>query len=326
MSSSNPYGLAELNHFGSMQRVGGKAAGFINKKFFHPSSLRNQEKLWKAQSDEGRRLKTEKEAELRREEERKVEDLKKQMYLQGQGSGSDQLFASVVATVPLSSLSAKDRKEAKQAFDEFKKRKAKLKQEKFDKLEDTNGEEAAEEDDEEAADVPVPERVLAPSMYKEDIKICGHETIWGSWFCMKAKIWGFACCKTMDRKTRCPLAPEEVVPLTKEKGQRADRGKKRRRGGKSGGDADAADVETLASGNSSSGHEPADAKRCKTDVGNGQDGVVSADNDGSNDCNVDVGASKPQENSEKTIEENSANTQKVEAIGENADSKENGMD
>ena len=36
-------GLSEISHFGSFQRVGGKAGGFINKKFFHPSSLRNQD-------------------------------------------------------------------------------------------------------------------------------------------------------------------------------------------------------------------------------------------------------------------------------------------
>ena len=72
-SSGNPMGLSEISHFGTFQRVGGKvvilcsqlvglrsfrsiqlaaassqAGGFINKKFFHPSSIRNQERLWKA--------------------------------------------------------------------------------------------------------------------------------------------------------------------------------------------------------------------------------------------------------------------------------------
>ena len=33
----------EAQSQGTMRNVGGKAGGFINKKFFHPSSIRNQD-------------------------------------------------------------------------------------------------------------------------------------------------------------------------------------------------------------------------------------------------------------------------------------------
>merc|ERR1719215_452494 len=86
---SNPYGLSEISHFGAFQRVGGKAAGFINKKFFHPSTLKNQEKLWAAQTKDERERREQQEREKRREEERNVEIMRKQLYLAGQGKTSD---------------------------------------------------------------------------------------------------------------------------------------------------------------------------------------------------------------------------------------------
>merc|ERR1712129_492371 len=69
--------------------MGGKAGGFINKKFFHPSTLRNQEKLWKAQTEDERERKKQSELEKRRDEERQIEMLRKEMYLAGQGKASD---------------------------------------------------------------------------------------------------------------------------------------------------------------------------------------------------------------------------------------------
>ena len=32
---------------GQMRNVGSKAGGFLNNKFFHPSTRRNQEKMWR---------------------------------------------------------------------------------------------------------------------------------------------------------------------------------------------------------------------------------------------------------------------------------------
>eukprot|EP00913_Durusdinium_trenchii_P018430 g17314.t1 len=79
MSTGNPYGLSEISHYGSMRNVGGKAGGFINKKFFHPSSLRNQERLWKAITADAVEKRKQDDLEKAREEERKVDALRKEI-------------------------------------------------------------------------------------------------------------------------------------------------------------------------------------------------------------------------------------------------------
>mmetsp|Transcript_24368 Transcript_24368/g.69480 ORF Transcript_24368/g.69480 Transcript_24368/m.69480 type:complete len:144 (-) Transcript_24368:2-433(-) len=126
---SNPFGLSEISHYGSMQRVGGKAAGFINKKFFHPSSLRNQEKLWKAQTEDARIRRQEKELNNQREEERQVEELRKQMYLSGQSGSPGGAFAASALSVA-EKPSGRQATEQKEAADEFKRRKALLRADK----------------------------------------------------------------------------------------------------------------------------------------------------------------------------------------------------
>ncbi|CAE8705883.1 unnamed protein product, partial [Polarella glacialis] len=51
---------------------------------------------------------------------------------------------------------------------------------------------------------------LAPStLYKEHELEKGHTSVWGSWFDPDAKKWGFACCRSLERRTRCSLLPEE---------------------------------------------------------------------------------------------------------------------
>eukprot|EP00931_Biecheleriopsis_adriatica_P057160 TRINITY_DN338_c0_g1_i1.p1 TRINITY_DN338_c0_g1~~TRINITY_DN338_c0_g1_i1.p1 ORF type:complete len:299 (-),score=87.92 TRINITY_DN338_c0_g1_i1:45-824(-) len=242
---SNPYGLTELNHFGQMQRVGGKAAGFINKKFFHPSSMRNQEKLWKAHTAAAVEQRRQSEMEKRREEERQVEELRKQMYLAGQGNSS----ASFVAAGSSDSKSERLTSDQAKALEEQKRRRAQLKQERAAKEQDAGEDDEVEalgdaeavkkeEVDEGAKAVAAPERPLTKSSYAEDRHVRGHVTVWGSWYTMEEKLWGFACCKGTDFKARCPLAPEEEEP---EKAKRGERGGKRRRKG-------AADGETPQSG------------------------------------------------------------------------------
>eukprot|EP00927_Polykrikos_kofoidii_P028500 TRINITY_DN24873_c0_g1_i1.p1 TRINITY_DN24873_c0_g1~~TRINITY_DN24873_c0_g1_i1.p1 ORF type:complete len:315 (-),score=67.70 TRINITY_DN24873_c0_g1_i1:139-1083(-) len=125
MSSGNPFGLSEISHYGSMQRVGGKAGGFINKKFFHPSSLRNQEKLWKAQTEHFRMQRQQEDLEKQRDEERKVETLRKQMYMAGQATTSDVGVATGSRSSDDGRLVAN--RDQRLAFEEEKRRREKLK-------------------------------------------------------------------------------------------------------------------------------------------------------------------------------------------------------
>jgi len=258
MSTGNPFGLSEISHFGQMRSVGGKAGGFINKKFFHPSSLRNQEKLWKAITADANLKRQQEDAEKRREEERKVEDLRKQMYISGQASSSDALFTSDVR----GSDDAAERGTAEQqrAYKETKRRKQMLRQSKLaaaatedDKEADCILELAAESKeeldtvDEEAAgvsDIQTPDlRQMLKSSYAENVVVRGHSQIWGSWFERQEQRWGFACCQVTDFKVTCPHAPlelEEAEKKTRTRGER--RGKKRK------GDDGAPETRTAALG------------------------------------------------------------------------------
>lgn len=215
--SGNPFGLSEISHYGSMQRVGGKAAGFINKKFFHPSSLANQEKLWLAISKQDKLDREEKDAECRREEERQVEALKKQMYQRGQAPGAgDSLFLSSASGIA-SELDSKQKREQRLAFDEQKKRRGMLV-------------EPASSSSSSAQDASVSSVQLAQSRYPEDVHRHGHESVWGSWFSTELSRWGYRCCETTRSRQRCPLAPDEPEVAARDKAARGDRGTKRKRG------------------------------------------------------------------------------------------------
>lgn len=242
MATGNTYGLGEISHFGSFQRVGGKAGGFINKKFFHPSSLRNQEKLWMAMSADERERKKEDELSKRREEERQVEDLRKQMYLSGQGKASDLAAATAAdAEAMKKSLSMHEKTEQRQQIDEQKRRRALVKKEHAIKegLMPSPSPEGSprasddDEDDEDGAGAPQAggtaavsaERKLAPSRYEEDVYVRGHRAVWGSWYSEDEKQWGFACCQTKEFSVACPLEPEAV----EEEPQKGRGGKRRKK-------------------------------------------------------------------------------------------------
>lgn len=275
MSSGNPFGLAEISHYGGMQRVGGKAGGFINKKFFHPSSLRNQEKLWKAMTADSMEKAKQRDAEKRREEERKVEDLRKQMYIAGQaGNASDMLFAGpgrLALSEQASGSGGGKKSEQQKAFDEQRKRRAMVKEhhaarEDAESVVLVSGDinETLEEVEEGEIDshgidkmatakiekmAERQHRLLVKSQYPEDVSVRGHTAVWGSWYTMEEKQWGFSCCKGTVHTLRCPLAPEDDG-MEKEKRPRGERTGKRRK--KGGGDSNAMDSQQSAQSSSAS--------------------------------------------------------------------------
>mmetsp|Transcript_49146 Transcript_49146/g.136581 ORF Transcript_49146/g.136581 Transcript_49146/m.136581 type:complete len:299 (-) Transcript_49146:15-911(-) len=223
MASGNPHGLSDIGHFGSFQRVGGKAAGFINKKFFHPSSLRNQEKLWKAQTEDERETRKQKELEKRREEERNVEAMRKQLYLAGQGKASDLFVQSAEAASSALDLGEREKSEQKAAVEAERRRRAQLKRARA-------ATDAEAEPGQGAADAEVEDQELAKSRYDEDNFVSGHSAVWGSWFSMEDKRWGFACCKSLEFEAECPLADEEA----KASASKVAQSKKRRKGDEGG--------------------------------------------------------------------------------------------
>jgi len=232
MASGNPFGLAELSHYGTMQRVGGKAAGFINKKFFHPSSLRNQEKLWKAQTAHSVEMRKQADMEKRREEERQIEELRKQMYLSGQATKATD-FLSVAASSSASSVDGRGLEQLKSA-EETRRRKRQLKEEHAAQILGIDSVAKTDDASTDGQGASGPQRLLAKSRYREDLHVKGHTSVWGSWFALTGdKRWGYSCCRSTTCGERCILAPEEPA---EEEGMKAKRprteprGRRRRRG------------------------------------------------------------------------------------------------
>eukprot|EP00746_Dinoflagellata_sp_MGD_P163779 gnl/MRDRNA2_/MRDRNA2_92004_c0_seq1.p1 gnl/MRDRNA2_/MRDRNA2_92004_c0~~gnl/MRDRNA2_/MRDRNA2_92004_c0_seq1.p1 ORF type:complete len:367 (+),score=121.55 gnl/MRDRNA2_/MRDRNA2_92004_c0_seq1:100-1200(+) len=217
-------GLADISHTGRMQRVGGKAAGFINKKFFHPSTLRNQEKIWAAQEEATTYHQKQKLLILRREEERAVEKMRREMILAGQGSDTQSTFLLADdKEIDPNTPEGEQFLEAKAFQAEQKRRARMLKAPQNEKkaMEDEPVEEASSGSGKKAE-----KEKMLKSSYREDHVINGHTEVWGSfWFETEKKEdggrWGYACCKEpkdasipakIARKMRCPLAPDAPAP------------------------------------------------------------------------------------------------------------------
>lgn len=60
--------------------------------------------------------------------------------------------------------------------------------------------EVEEEDEEETR------RLEESTLWKEDVFLHGHDSVWGSWYEPEAKRWGYSCCKSCQRDQPCPEA------------------------------------------------------------------------------------------------------------------------
>ena len=82
--SFNPFNQSASSNVGRMDRgLGSKAGGFVAKKFFHPTTNRNLETIWKNQEAERLQKKKDEEYEKRRQEEKQLEELRAKMAAMG---------------------------------------------------------------------------------------------------------------------------------------------------------------------------------------------------------------------------------------------------
>eukprot|EP00397_Hematodinium_sp_SG-2012_P058331 GEMP01073708.1.p1 GENE.GEMP01073708.1~~GEMP01073708.1.p1 ORF type:complete len:293 (+),score=90.83 GEMP01073708.1:77-955(+) len=179
--------------------VGSKAGGFIAKKFFHPSSIRNQEKVWKNMEKAKELEAAELERQKRRDEERQVDELRKQMHARGQTKREDDLLKRTVQTKVATGEEA-----TLQA--EHKKRLVALR-----KLDEQDAVAAA----------PISHKSAVSSKYKEDVTHDGHVAVWGSLYDPTTEKWGYKCCATFDQHAACPNAAQEESTSKKRKKQKA---------------------------------------------------------------------------------------------------------
>ena len=171
-------------------RVGHKAGGFIAKKFFHPSNFKNQEKLWAAIEAKNEQEKRQDELMKKREEERRIELLKQEMY----SSTGKSLSSSATGGGLFSNLAAVANPEKvmlpaeRHAVSETKRR--------LDMLRTSKAIPRTEES--------------TMSQYQEDVYENGHTSVWGSWFDLETKEWGYTCCKQTDHHSICSLSTKKI--------------------------------------------------------------------------------------------------------------------
>jgi hypothetical protein len=149
-----------IGQFGG--RVGHKAAGFISKKFFHPSNYKNQEKLWAAIEAKKEQEKRQEELLKKREEERRIETLMGEMK---SSQASVQLIASSSSGLLSSEVGVSQAE--KDSMAETRKRLAILRE-----SDNTNQPQI---------------KLAVQSRYPEDILEKGHTEVWGSFFDLKLK-------------------------------------------------------------------------------------------------------------------------------------------
>lgn len=56
-------------------------------------------------------------------------------------------------------------------------------------------------------------RLVDSSLWKENVYLLGHNSVWGSWYDLQARRWGYACCRSFDRHGSCQsIEPSGAAP------------------------------------------------------------------------------------------------------------------
>jgi hypothetical protein len=183
MSDKPHLARGAIGQFGG--RVGHKAAGFISKKFFHPSNYKNQEKLWAAIEAKKEQEKRQEELLQKRQEEQRVEALVKEMEPTERTKRT--LIEERMKDAPPTANHAFVQEE--QARYETRKRLALLRSSDNDPECRTKS-----------------RKQLVSSRFQEDLHENGHKEIWGSFFDTQSRLWGYACCQCLERNVGCPTS------------------------------------------------------------------------------------------------------------------------
>eukprot|EP01067_Filipodium_phascolosomae_P002735 Filipodium_phascolosomae@DN2479_c0_g1_i1.p1 len=146
-------------------RVGSKSMNFIMHKPFHPGNLQNLEKVWLAEQNDQREKQQQKELMERRRQEMQIEELRKAIRKQTDalaGVKESELNRLSGASLP-AGLVKKSKAGNIQMLEQ---------------------------------NLPKP---CINSVFTEDVHPGEHSTVYGSWFDIETKLWGFRCCKQTDK-------------------------------------------------------------------------------------------------------------------------------
>eukprot|EP00921_Rhytidocystis_pertsovi_P004200 GHVQ01007315.1.p1 GENE.GHVQ01007315.1~~GHVQ01007315.1.p1 ORF type:complete len:224 (-),score=58.05 GHVQ01007315.1:460-1131(-) len=219
-----------------MGKIGAKSAAFINHKPFHPGNLENLEKVWAAEEKQKQDQHRQKELEERREQEVKIQELRQTLRRKemdsrrmatldgGGGGGVKRKMAELHERLCGSSgigLAA-----GLNTFTKTAKGEGGLGGDVKSDCSVGGG----EGNNRERA------RVLNQSLvYKENVLLQNHSTVWGSYYDRDKGLWGFACCHVVgDKHCLCaskpaPASRDGEGDGKRDGGERGGGGKKKRR-------------------------------------------------------------------------------------------------
>ncbi|OII73989.1 uncharacterized protein cubi_02791 [Cryptosporidium ubiquitum] len=148
----------------NVQRISNKASVFLNHKHFHPGNSKNREKVWLAE-------------EKLREEEKKQEELLKKR---------------------------KKEWEIEELRRDIKQSHKKIKNELKTQLEDDGTVDKNKQLHDVLIDkTRVNKNWIKSELYEEDVLIGNHSSVWGSYYDLNTKKWGFKCCNSTKRSSVC---------------------------------------------------------------------------------------------------------------------------
>eukprot|EP00916_Digyalum_oweni_P011085 GHVL01018422.1.p1 GENE.GHVL01018422.1~~GHVL01018422.1.p1 ORF type:complete len:211 (-),score=32.54 GHVL01018422.1:1040-1672(-) len=154
-------------------RVGSKSMSFIMHKPFHPGNFQNLEKVWAAEEEHKKDLQMQEELLERRRQELQVEELRRAMRLQTDalaGITENSLNDASACSLP-AGLVNKRQKKTKSSLQKA--------QERLDA-----------------------EQIVVRPKHRENNLFGDHTEVFGSWYDIKEKKWGYRCCMCTNRNKK----------------------------------------------------------------------------------------------------------------------------
>lgn len=160
----------------NVRRISNKASVFLNHKHFHPGNSKNREKVWLAE-------------EKLREEERKQEELLKKRKKEWE---IEELRRDLRHSKKKTRSQLETRLETEEAGD----RREQLHDVFVDKTRDCKD-------------------WIKSGLYEEDVLIGNHSSVWGSFYDVDTKRWGFRCCKATSKSPLCSASSRSKSRISK---------------------------------------------------------------------------------------------------------------
>ncbi|SBT79942.1 step II splicing factor, putative [Plasmodium malariae] len=157
-----------------INKIGNKSASFINHKHFHPGNIKNLERVWLAEESERKRKEEEEKYLKKREEQYKLYVLKKQLT-KNEEDNKNALHNNILYDINKERKKENTNKKINITFSEN----------------EQNGIDA------------INNKLIIKSKYNEDLFVKNHKSIYGSYYDIEKKKWGYKCCKKVNKNSIC---------------------------------------------------------------------------------------------------------------------------